>query len=168
MNSLFWRQSPSHPPDSAPDSKRLTRRSIVFFDCVIFIHHDCFIFYVFVWRCFIPNTAYVSLGRLIQNNSLFVDKCSIYALASTLRVYCTKSTPEVILYSIFSTTNVWYFFYIFITNLFGIYLYLNTKNCTLSILLTATDQKPQKSLQKWYYPPSHHVKVNVMLSNVTF
>jgi len=106
MNSLFRRQSPSHPPDSAPDSKRITRRYIVFFDCVIFIHHDCVIFFVFVRHCFISNTAYVSLGKLIQNNNLFVDKCSIYALASTLRVYCTKSTPEIILYAIFSTTNV--------------------------------------------------------------
>jgi len=27
--------------------------------------------------------------------------------------------------------------------------------CSLSIVLTATDQKPQKSLKRWYYPPSH-------------
>ena len=41
-----------------------------------------------------------------------------------------------------------------------------TKNCSLSIVLTATDQKPQKSLKRWYYPPSHCL--NVMLSNMTF
>ena len=29
---------------------------------------------------------------------------------------------------------------------------INTKNCRLSIVLTATDQKPQKSLKRWYYP----------------
>ena len=28
---------------------------------------------------------------------------------------------------------------------------INTKNCSLSIVLTATDQKPQKSLRRWYY-----------------
>ena len=44
----------------------------------------------------------------------------------------------------------------------------NTKNCSLSIVLTATDQKPQKSLKKSYYPPSHCLNVNVMLSNMTF
>ena len=27
-------------------------------------------------------------------------------------------------------------------------LYINTKNCSLSIVLTATDQKPQKSLKR--------------------
>jgi len=32
---------------------------------------------------------------------------------------------------------------------------INTKNCSLSIMLMATDQKPQKSLKRWYYPPSH-------------
>ena len=35
------------------------------------------------------------------------------------------------------------------------YFIINTKNCSLSIMLTATDQKPQKSLKRWYYPPSH-------------
>ena len=45
---------------------------------------------------------------------------------------------------------------------------INTKNCSLSIVLTATDQKPQKSLKRWYYPPSHCLNVNVMLSNMTF
>ena len=38
----------------------------------------------------------------------------------------------------------------------------------LSIVLTAMDQKPQKSLKRWYYPPSHCLNVNVMLSNMTF
>jgi len=38
---------------------------------------------------------------------------------------------------------------------------INTKNCSLSIVLTATHQKPQK-------PPSHCLNVNVMLSNMTF
>ena len=48
---------------------------------------------------------------------------------------------------------------------------INTKNCSLSIVLTATDQKPQESLKRWYYPPySHCLDVNVMLSrpNMTF
>jgi len=45
---------------------------------------------------------------------------------------------------------------------------INTKNYSLSIVLTATDQKPQKSLKRWYYPPSHRLNVNVMLSNITF
>ena len=45
---------------------------------------------------------------------------------------------------------------------------INTKNCSLSIVLTATDQKPQKSLKRWYYPPSHCLNVNMMLSNMTF
>ena len=45
---------------------------------------------------------------------------------------------------------------------------INTKNCSLSIVLTATDQNPQKSLKRWYYPPSHCLNVNVMLSNMTF
>jgi len=40
------------------------------------------------------------------------------------------------------------------------------KNCSSSIVLTATDQKPQKSLA--YYPPSHRLNVNVMLSNIIF
>jgi len=46
--------------------------------------------------------------------------------------------------------------------------HINTKNCSLSIVLTATDQKPQKSLKRWYYPPSHCLNVNMMLSNMTF
>ena len=45
---------------------------------------------------------------------------------------------------------------------------INTENCSLSIVLTATDQKPQKSLKRWYYPPSHCLNVNVMLSNMAF
>ena len=45
---------------------------------------------------------------------------------------------------------------------------INTKNCSLSLVLTATDQKPQKSLKRLYYPPSHCLNVNVMLSNMTF
>jgi len=56
--------------------------------------------------------------------------------------------------------------------LFGRYsrptYYLNTKNCSLSIVSTATDQKPQKALKRWYYPPSHRLNANVMLSNITF
>jgi len=49
-----------------------------------------------------------------------------------------------------------------------IYYNYNTKNCSLSIVLTATDHKPQKSLKRSYYPPSHRLNVNVMLSNMTF
>ena len=44
--------------------------------------------------------------------------------------------------------------------------YRNIKNCSLSVMLTATDQK---SLKRWYYPPSlasHRLKVNVMLGNI--
>ena len=41
--------------------------------------------------------------------------------------------------------------------------YINTKNCSLSIMLTAMDQKPQR----WYYASSHHLDVSVMLSNIT-
>jgi len=32
----------------------------------------------------------------------------------------------------------------------------------------ATDQKLQKSLKRCYYPPSHRLNVNMMLSNITF
>jgi len=46
--------------------------------------------------------------------------------------------------------------------------HVNTKNYSLSIVLTATDQKLQKSLKRWYYPPSHCLNVNVMLINMTF
>ena len=45
---------------------------------------------------------------------------------------------------------------------------MKTKNCSLSIVLTSTDQKPQTSLKRWYYPPSHRLNVNVMLSNILF
>jgi len=34
-------------------------------------------------------------------------------------------------------------------------------------MLMATDQKPQNH-RKWYYPPFHHLNVNVMWSNITF
>jgi len=36
------------------------------------------------------------------------------------------------------------------------------------MVLTATDQKPQKSSQRRYYQPSRRLNVNVMLSNITF
>jgi len=52
--------------------------------------------------------------------------------------------------------------------IFLVLLEINAKNCSLSIVLTATDQKPQKSLKRWYYPPSHCLNVNVMPSNMTF
>jgi len=46
---------------------------------------------------------------------------------------------------------------------------INTKNCSLSILLTATNQKPQKSFKRWYYSASSWHSVDVMiLGNVTF
>jgi len=57
--------------------------------------------------------------------------------------------------------------YCSIRKLANIYV-INTKNCSLSIVLTTTDQKPQKSLKRLYYPPSHCLNVNVMLSNMTF
>ena len=47
----------------------------------------------------------------------------------------------------------------------GAVIIINAKNCSLSIVLTATDQKPQKSLKStWFYPPSHRLNVNMMLS----
>ena len=33
------------------------------------------------------------------------------------------------------------------------------KNCSLSIVLTATDNKTAKIIKRWYYPPSHRLKV---------
>ena len=44
----------------------------------------------------------------------------------------------------------------------------NTKNCSLSIVLTATDQKPQKSLKRSYYSASRWHSGNVMVGNITF
>jgi len=35
-------------------------------------------------------------------------------------------------------------------------------------VLMATDEKPQKSLKRSYYPLSNRLNVNVMLSNITF
>ena len=45
---------------------------------------------------------------------------------------------------------------------------ISTKNCTLSIMLTATDQKPQKSLKG--HITQHHgdIQANVMVGNITF
>jgi len=40
------------------------------------------------------------------------------------------------------------------------YTYINTKNCSLSIVLTATDQKPQKSLKGDI--TQHHVDIQAM------
>jgi len=46
---------------------------------------------------------------------------------------------------------------------------INIKNCSLSIVLMATDQKPQrKTLKRYYYRLSHSLNVNVMVSNITF
>ena len=45
---------------------------------------------------------------------------------------------------------------------------INTKNCRLSIVLTATDQKPQKSLKRSYYSASRWHSGNVMAGNITF
>ena len=42
-------------------------------------------------------------------------------------------------------------------------LEINTKNCSLSIVLTATDQKPQKIIKKVILPTSHCLNVKVML-----
>jgi len=41
---------------------------------------------------------------------------------------------------------------------------INNKNWSLSTVLTATDQKLQKSLKRLYYPLSHSLNVNMMLS----
>ena len=46
-------------------------------------------------------------------------------------------------------------------------LYFHIKSSSLSVVLTATHQKSQKSW-KWYYSASHRLNVNVMLSNITF
>jgi len=43
---------------------------------------------------------------------------------------------------------------------------VNTQNCSLSIVLMAMDQKPQKSLKRWYYPP-RRLNVNVVLSGLS-
>ena len=53
-------------------------------------------------------------------------------------------------------------------NILCIISHINIKNCSLSTVLTATDQKPQKSFKRWYYLPSHCLNVNVMLGNITF
>jgi len=45
---------------------------------------------------------------------------------------------------------------------------INIKNCTLSIVLTATDQKPQKSFKKSYYSASCLHSGNAMVGNITF
>jgi len=45
--------------------------------------------------------------------------------------------------------------------------YFHIKSSSLSVMLTATHQKSQKSW-KWYYSASHRLNVNVMLSNITF
>ena len=44
---------------------------------------------------------------------------------------------------------------------------INTKNCSLSIVLTATDQKPQKSLRRWYYSISRWHSGDVLVGNIT-
>jgi len=49
-----------------------------------------------------------------------------------------------------------------------ILILINTKNCSLSIVLTATDQKPQKLLKIITHECDHCLNVNVMLSNMTF
>ena len=41
------------------------------------------------------------------------------------------------------------------------------KTCSLSIVLTAADQKPQKSFKRRYYPSSQRLNVNVMLSRLS-
>ena len=51
---------------------------------------------------------------------------------------------------------------------YSLIIIINSRSCSLSIALTAMDQKPQKSLKRLYYPPSHRLNVNVMLSNMTF
>jgi len=44
---------------------------------------------------------------------------------------------------------------------------INTKNCSLSIVLTATDKKPHKSLKMSYYSASRY-SGDVMAGNITF
>ena len=44
---------------------------------------------------------------------------------------------------------------------------MNMKKFSISIVLTATDQKPQKSSKVFYHLRSHRLNVNVMLSNIT-
>jgi len=46
--------------------------------------------------------------------------------------------------------------------------HINGKNCSLSIVLTATHQKLQKKLKRGYYPSSCGLHVNVKLNNITF
>ena len=45
---------------------------------------------------------------------------------------------------------------------------INTKNCSLSIVFTATDQKPQKIIKMSYYSASRWHSGDVMVGNVTF
>ena len=73
---------------------------------------------------------------------------------ATVRLARNKHTGSV--FAIKIVSKVW------------LYTIINTKNCNLSIVLMAMDQKPLKSLKRWYYPPSHCLNVNVMLSNMTF
>ena len=46
--------------------------------------------------------------------------------------------------------------------------HINTKNCSLSIVLTATDKKPQKSVKRSCYSASRWHSGNVMVGNITF
>jgi len=48
----------------------------------------------------------------------------------------------------------------------GVVGYMIIINCGSSIVLTATDEQPRKSLKRWYYPPSNRLNINVMLSNI--
>ena len=44
---------------------------------------------------------------------------------------------------------------------------VNIKDCSLSVVLTVTDQKPQKkSLKRWYYSASHWHSGDVMMGNI--
>jgi len=45
---------------------------------------------------------------------------------------------------------------------------INTKNCSLSIVLTATDRKRQKSLKRWYYTASRWHSSDLMVGNMIF
>ena len=72
-------------------------------------------------------------------------------------------------------TTLWRYTNLFIIIIVVVFMMINAKNCSLSILLTATDQKPQKSIKRWYYTPSHrligtthddHLVVSVVVQNL--
>jgi len=83
-------------------------------------------------------------SRWIVSQTAWVCRASALPSAETghgMSTHCTSSAPAV-----FTTQT-------------HIYAHVNCVN--------GDGQKPQKSLKKWYYPTSHRLNVNVMLSSIT-